>query len=161
MTIIREFAPAKLNLYLNITGRQANGYHDLDSIVGFSSIGDEVALRAGKGFQFEITGPMAAALENEPKETNLAVKAAMSLAELTGNKLDVTMVLVKNLPVASGIGGGSADAAASLRALAKFWGMDPNDPRIMQAAVKHGQDVGVCMRTENCYMTATGVIPAP
>ncbi len=161
MTLIREFAPAKLNLYLNITGRQPDGYHDLDSLVAFSSIGDEIALRKGDGFQFEITGPQAFALDNEPKESNLAVKAAYALAEATGRSLDLTMLLVKNLPIASGIGGGSADAAAALRALAKFWGLDPADPRIMQAASKLGQDVGVCVKTENCYMTATGVEPAP
>ncbi|MFA4995432.1 MAG: 4-(cytidine 5'-diphospho)-2-C-methyl-D-erythritol kinase [Bdellovibrionales bacterium] len=161
MTLIHEFAPAKLNLYLHITGRQANGYHDLDSIVAFASIGDEIAVRSGKGFRFEITGPQAAALENEDVETNLAVKAARSLAEMTGHSLDATMVLVKKLPIASGIGGGSSDATASLRALAKLWGLKADDPRIMQAAAKHGQDVPVCLKIENTYMTATGVMPAP
>ena len=161
MTLIREFAPAKINLYLHITGRRADGYHDLDSLVAFASIGDEVAVRSGKGFRFEITGPQAKALENESSENNLAVKAALSLAELTDNKLDAILVLVKNLPVASGIGGGSSDAAATLRALARYWGLKQNDPRLMQAAAKHGQDVGVCVRIENTYMTATGVLPSP
>ncbi len=161
MTLIREFAPAKLNLYLHITGRQPNGYHDLDSLVAFSSVGDEVAVRADKGFRFEITGPQAAALENEDKENNLAVKAADSLAEIMGHKLDAHMVLVKNLPVASGIGGGSSDAAAALRALARLWGLTADDPHIMQAASKHGQDVPVCVRIENTYMTAAGALPSP
>ena len=161
MTLIRESAPAKLNLYLHITGRQPNGYHDLDSLVAFASIGDEVAVRADKGFHFEITGPQAKALENEDIETNLAVKTARSLAELTGHSLDAKMVLVKNLPIASGIGGGSSDATASLRAMARLWGLDKDDPRIMQAAAKHGQDVPVCLKIENTYMTAMGVMPAP
>lgn len=158
--MIREFAPAKLNLYLHITGRRPDGYHDLDSLVAFASIGDEVALRPAKKFRFEITGDQAAALENEDSETNLVVKAARSLSELTGKPLDVHIALVKNLPVASGIGGGSSDAAAVLRALAQHWGLDKNDPRIARAAALHGQDVPVCLRIENTYMTATGVLPS-
>jgi 4-diphosphocytidyl-2-C-methyl-D-erythritol kinase len=161
MTLIHEFAPAKLNLYLHITGRRADGYHDLDSLVAFASIGDEVALRPAKKFHFEITGAGAAALAHEDDADNLVVKAARSLAELTGHELDVHLLLVKKLPVASGIGGGSSDAAAALRALARHWGLAQDDPRIMQAAARHGQDVPVCVRIENTYMTATGVLPAP
>lgn len=161
MTLIREFAPAKLNLYLHITGRRPDGYHDLDSIVAFATIGDEIALRPSKAFQFEITGSQAAALEKDKPEDNLVVKAARSFAELTGHELDVQLVLVKNLPVASGIGGGSSDAAATLRALARHWGIDKEDSRLMEAAARHGQDVPVCVRVENTYMTATGVLPAP
>ncbi|MDD3371976.1 MAG: 4-(cytidine 5'-diphospho)-2-C-methyl-D-erythritol kinase, partial [Alphaproteobacteria bacterium] len=68
MTLIREFAPAKLNLYLHVTGRREDGYHDLDSLVAFASIGDEIALRAATDFQFEITGPQAAALDGDGEE---------------------------------------------------------------------------------------------
>lgn len=161
MTIIHQFAPAKLNLYLHITGRRADGYHDLDSLVAFASIGDEVAVRPFEGFRFEMTGAQADALSQENDEDNLAVKAARSLAELTGHELDAHLVLVKNLPIASGIGGGSSDAAAVLRALAQHWGLAKDDPRLMQAAARHGQDVPVCVRVENNYMTATGVLPAP
>ncbi|MDD4617158.1 MAG: 4-(cytidine 5'-diphospho)-2-C-methyl-D-erythritol kinase [Alphaproteobacteria bacterium] len=161
MTLIHEFAPAKLNLYLHITGRRPDGYHDLDSLVAFATIGDEVALRPASSFHFEVTGNQALALQNEKPENNLVVKAARSLAELTGRALDVHIVLVKNLPVASGIGGGSSDAAATLRALAKHWGLAADDPRLMQAAALHGQDVPVCVKVENTYMTATGVMPAP
>jgi 4-diphosphocytidyl-2-C-methyl-D-erythritol kinase len=150
-----------LNLYLHVTGRRADGYHDLDSIVGFASLGDEVALRPAKGFHFEITGAMAAALGKDKLEDNLVVKAAQSLAELTENRLDVHLVLVKNLPVASGIGGGSSDAAATLRVLARHWGLAADDPRIIEAAARHGQDVPVCVKVANTYMTATGVIDAP
>lgn len=160
MTLIREFAPAKLNLYLHVTGRREDGYHDLDSLVAFASIGDEIALRAATDFQFEITGPQAAALDGDGEE-NLVVKAARSLAELTGKPLDAHIVLVKNLPVASGIGGGSSDAAAALRALARHWGLAADDPRIAEAAARHGQDVPVCVKIENTYMTASGVMPAP
>ncbi len=161
MPLTREFAPAKLNLYLHITGRRPDGYHDLDSLVAFASIGDEVAVRKAKDFRAEITGAMASVLEHENIEDNLVVKAARSLAELTGHTLDTHIVLVKNLPVASGIGGGSSDAAAALRALARHWGIAPDDPRLLEAAARHGQDVPVCVKIENVYMTATGVMPAP
>lgn len=161
MTIIHEFAPAKLNLYLHITGRQPDGYHDLDSLVAFATIGDALHLQAAGDFLFKIEGPQAAALAHENHENNLVVKAARDLAELTGRELGAHVTLVKNLPVASGIGGGSSDAAAMLRALAHYWGLDKHDPRIVQAAARHGQDVPVCLKIENNYMTATGTMPAP
>ena len=162
MNTIREHAPAKLNLYLHVTARRADGYHDLDSLVGFATIGDEVLLRPAGEFSFEMTGAQAAALAHENQEDNLVVKVARDLAALTGRALDVHVTLVKNLPVASGIGGGSSDAAAMLRALARFWGLGKDDPRLLQAAARHGQDVPVCLKTgENTYMTATGVLPAP
>ena len=100
-------------------------------------------------------------MAHENHDNNLVVQAARSLAELTGHELDAHLTLIKNLPVASGIGGGSSDAAAGLRALARHWGLAKNDPRIMEAAARHGQDVPVCLKTENNYMTANGVIPAP
>jgi len=158
---IQEFAPAKLNLYLHITGRRADGYHDLDSLVAFASIGDEIKLQAASDFAFEIVGPQAGALAHENQDDNLVVRAAQSLARLTGNDLDAHLTLIKNLPVASGIGGGSSDAAAALRALARHWGLAKDDPRILEAAAQHGQDVPVCVRVESNYMTATGVEPAP
>jgi 4-diphosphocytidyl-2-C-methyl-D-erythritol kinase len=161
MTIIREFAPAKLNLYLHITGRRADGYHDLDSLVAFATIGDEILLHPATDFSFRVEGIQAAALAHENQGNNLVVKAARSLAELTGHELNAQITLIKNLPVASGIGGGSSDAAAALRALAHHWGLAKNDPRILQAGAQHGQDVPVCVKIENNYMTATGVIPAP
>jgi 4-diphosphocytidyl-2-C-methyl-D-erythritol kinase len=161
MTDIHEFAPAKLNLYLHITGRRADGYHDLDSLVAFATIGDEVRLAPAQKFSLTIEGPQAGALAHENHADNLAAKAARSLAELTGRDLNVALSLIKNLPVASGIGGGSSDAAATLRALARYWGLASSDARLMQAALRHGQDVPVCVKIENCTMTADGIAPAP
>src|ERR1700723_3603152 len=106
------FAPAKLNLYLHITGRRADGYHDLDSLVAFAGIGDEIRLEGAGDFQFVLEGPQADLLRHEPIEGNLAVKAVKSLAALVGKSLNIKLTLIKNLPVASGIGGGSSDAAA-------------------------------------------------
>lgn len=159
--MIYEFAPAKLNLYLHITGRRADGYHDLDSLVAFAGVGDEVRLEPAETFSVIIEGPQAAALKTEDASHNLVVKAAHSLATLVSKPLNVTLALVKNLPVASGIGGGSSDAAAALRALAKHWGIDVADPRLAQAAAQHGQDVPACLKIESNYLTATGTAPGP
>jgi len=159
--MIYEFAPAKLNLYLHITGRRDAGYHELDSLATFAGVGDDIRLEPSEKFRFIVEGPQAAALRSEPTDNNLVVKAAHSLAELTGKKLNVVITLVKKLPVAAGIGGGSSDAAAGLRALAKHWGISPNDPCLLEAASRHGQDVPVCLRTESAYMTSSGTIPAP
>ncbi|MDE2029215.1 MAG: 4-(cytidine 5'-diphospho)-2-C-methyl-D-erythritol kinase [Alphaproteobacteria bacterium] len=161
MKDIVEFAPAKLNLYLHVTGRRADGYHDLDSLVAFATIGDEIRLRPAQDFSFVVEGPQADALAREDRDANLAVAAAQSLAVLTHNALGISLTLIKNLPVASGIGGGSSDAAATLRTLAQFWGLAADDPRLAEAAARHGQDVPVCLKTENCYMTADGVVAAP
>ncbi|MDD3030617.1 MAG: 4-(cytidine 5'-diphospho)-2-C-methyl-D-erythritol kinase [Alphaproteobacteria bacterium] len=162
MTLIREFAPAKINLYLHVTGRKDNGYHELDSLVAFASIGDEIALRPKKGFLFETTGRYADALsKDEQGNENIAVKAARALAASVGKDFAAHIVLVKNLPVASGIGGGSSDAAATLRALAKHWGLFSEDPRLAAAAARHGQDITVCLSTNPVYMIADGIEPAP
>lgn len=154
--MLHEFAPAKLNLYLHITGRQPNGYHDLDSLVAFAGIGDDIHIQPADHFSFIVEGPQAGPLRHQPEASNLVVKAAHSLAALTGKKLDVQLTLIKNLPVASGIGGGSSDAAAALRSLARYWNIPLNDPRLIEAAAQHGQDVPVCLKIQNNYMTATG-----
>lgn len=159
--MLTVFAPAKINLYLHITGRRADGYHDLDSLVAFTGIGDEIRLEPADAFSFHIEGPQAASLAEEDAESNLVVRAARALAALTGHALALKLTLVKNLPVASGIGGGSSDAAAAIRALAQHWGLAMDDPRLAQIAAALGQDVLVCFKIENNYMTATGTEPAP
>lgn len=159
--MLHEFAPAKLNLYLHVTGRRADGYHDLDSLVAFAGIGDELRLEPAPHFSFVIEGPQAPALEGHPPDNNLVVKAAHALAELVHKPLALKLTLVKILPVASGIGGGSSDAAAALRLLARYWGLKPNDQRLTEAALPLGQDVPVCLTIENNYITTTGTSAAP
>jgi len=154
--MLHEFAPAKLNLYLHITGRQPTGYHDLDSLVAFANIGDDIRLEPSSHFSFVVEGPQAPLLHAQPTTDNLVVKAASSFAALVGKPLNVKITLVKNLPVASGIGGGSSDAAAALRILAHYWNIPLNDDRLLQAARQHGQDVPVCLILQNNYITATG-----
>src|SRR5277367_3326683 len=115
--MIREFAPAKINLYLHITGHRADGYHILDSLAAFAGVGDEIMLEPAPRFDFMVEGPQANLLKTEDPEKNLAVRAARALAERVNKTLDLRLTLIKNLPVASGIGGGSSDAAAVLRLL--------------------------------------------
>ena len=159
--MIHSFAPAKLNLTLHITGRRADGYHNLDSLVVFAGVGDHIHLEPADHFDFVLEGPQAPLLRDEPADNNLVVKAVRSLADKVGKPLNIKLTLVKNLPVASGIGGGSSDAAAALRALAQHWNIPVDDPRVVESAVAHGQDVPVCLQIINNYITADGTEPAP
>lgn len=143
----REAAPAKLNLTLHVTGRRADGYHLLDSLVVFCEIGDVVTLAPGP-LGLTVTGPFAAQLATEglaAEADNLCLRAA----RLAGREVAIT--LEKNLPVASGIGGGSADAAAVLRALAA----DPAGTEVL------GADVPVCMAGVPTRMRGLGEILDP
>jgi len=157
----REFAPAKLNLYLHITGRRADGYHELDSLIAFADIGDTLTLRPAEGPSLSLGGPFAAGLSSGPD--NLALRALLALADAAGHKPDVAIHLEKRLPIASGIGGGSADAAAVLRGLAGLWGLASDDPRPMAVATALGADVPVCLAGRPAVVGGIGEVlkPAP
>lgn len=139
-----EQAPAKLNLALHVTGRRADGYHLLDSLVAFAAVCDEVALTPGS-LSLQIEGPFAGGLEGD----NLCLKAA----RLAGAEAQIR--LVKNLPVASGIGGGSADAAAVLRGLARMGHFLPPTTETL------GADVPVCLASSPARMQGVGEIVTP
>lgn len=146
--MIKEFAPAKINLSLHITGKRADGYHTLNSIIAFADIGDEIILEPAKEFSFEVEGPKE--LEND---NNLVVKAVHLMAEKYNRKPDFKITLMKNLPIASGIGGGSADAAATLRAIKKHWNVNDD---LTDIAIKLGADVPVCLMNKSHYVTGIG-----
>ncbi|MDE0380217.1 MAG: 4-(cytidine 5'-diphospho)-2-C-methyl-D-erythritol kinase, partial [Rhodospirillales bacterium] len=114
---IRVGAPAKLNLYLHVTGRRADGYHELDSLVTFTSLADTLEIAPADSPSLTVRGPFADALD---AGDNLAARAAAALAERTGRPAGVRITLDKRIPVAAGLGGGSADAAAVLRGLARL-----------------------------------------
>ncbi len=155
------FAPAKINLYLHVTGRRADGYHTLDSLVVFADVGDRLTLTPQTDFSFTLEGPLAEALRGEPPENNLVVRAAQKLAALTGNTLDAALTLYKCLPTASGIGGGSTDAAATLRLLALHWGLSLQDPRLFTLAASLGQDIPCCLQAQTCYFKGIGAETDP
>src|SRR6201992_853104 len=123
-------APAKLNLYLHVTGKRADGYHLLDSLVAFTDIYDTLTLSPAATLAFTAHGPCTGGFGDEDPATNLVVRAARGLGKAMGRDVPVAFHLTKNLPVASGIGGGSADAAAALRGLARLWGIDPLSPQV-------------------------------
>jgi 4-diphosphocytidyl-2-C-methyl-D-erythritol kinase len=145
--MITEFAPAKVNLALHVTGRRADGYHLLDSLVVFAGVGDHVTVRAHRERVFDIAGPQAAHLPITPDNAVLRAVAAFGQAD------GVHITLHKVLPVASGIGGGSADAAATLRALVAFWqvGLPP-----AADVLALGADVPVCLAGRPARMTGIG-----
>jgi 4-diphosphocytidyl-2-C-methyl-D-erythritol kinase len=132
----RAFAPAKVNLALHVTGQRADGYHLLDSLVVFARVGDEIRASLDETLRLHIVGSEAAGLS--AGEDNLVLRAARVISSDRG----AAIMLAKNLPVASGIGGGSADAAATLKALARLWDMPLPS---MEAAIALGADVPVCL----------------
>jgi 4-diphosphocytidyl-2-C-methyl-D-erythritol kinase len=138
-----EHAPAKINLALHVTGRRADGYHLLDSLIVFTAHGDRLTFSLAERDSFSVTGPFSAYVPND--EGNLVLRARDMLHEaFPKNAKPVSIALEKNLPVASGIGGGSSDAAATLRALARHWGVD-EQARIDAIALSLGADVPMCL----------------
>lgn len=154
---VTETAHAKVNLCLHVTGKRGDNYHLLESIIAFTDLGDHIMIEEGQGFALDIKGPFANALQGTPTKENLICKAAQMLADLLNMPLDVKITLVKNLPVASGLGGGSADAAAILRGLIKFWKLGAS-PDMSSTLVALGADVPVCFHQKNCYVTNIGDI---
>src|SRR5579883_577278 len=122
----RCFAPAKLNLYLHVVGRRPDGFHLLDSLVAFADIGDEIVAGPAQSLSLALAGPHAPDLAGDPRE-NLVWRAAELLAKHVGRRPAAALTLVKALPVASGLGGGSSDAAAALKALDALWRLDLDD----------------------------------
>ena len=147
-------APAKINLTLRVIGRRADGYHDLESLVAFAGLCDWVAFEPGDDLIVEVLGSRAS--EAGPVEENLVARAARSLAaQIPGLKLG-RFRLVKRLPVAAGLGGGSADAAAALRLLADEAGFSVADPRVRASACATGADVLVCLSPQARIMSGIG-----
>lgn len=140
--MLHEFAPAKINLFLHVLGRREDGYHHLESLVSFADVGDELSLEPGAVPSLDVSGPFAFGLSGDD---NLVLKAVRAFSAGFGRAKSGRFHLVKNLPVASGIGGGSSDAAAALRLLASANGISPDDPRLIDAARTLGADVPVCL----------------
>jgi 4-diphosphocytidyl-2-C-methyl-D-erythritol kinase len=149
--------PAKLNLYLHVTGQRPDGYHLLDSLAVFPNIGDTLTLAPSKTLSLAITGPFAKTLTAGPE--NLIIRAAQALAAAAGITPHGALALTKTLPVASGIGGGSTDAATALRLLARHWRITAD---LAAIAATLGADVPVCLPQTPARMTGIGeVLNAP
>jgi 4-diphosphocytidyl-2-C-methyl-D-erythritol kinase len=153
------FAPAKVNLTLRVTGRRADGYHLLDSLVVFAGVGDRVSVRPSAHLSLEVTGPFGHGLAMEVD--NLVLRAARRLAEATGVPAQGAITLEKHLPISSGIGGGSADAAAALRVLARFWGVALTEAETRVLALGLGADVPACLASRSVRMQGIGETLSP
>lgn len=147
-------APAKVNLTLHIIGRREDGYHELESLVAFSGAGDTLTLSPGPSLSLDTAGPTGAAAG--AGDDNLVLRAARNLAERIGGLRLGAFRLEKRLPVAAGIGGGSSDAAAALRLLARANDIDLQDPRVHDAARATGADVPVCLAGRARMMRGAG-----
>jgi 4-diphosphocytidyl-2-C-methyl-D-erythritol kinase len=155
-----EPAPAKVNLTLRVIGRRPDGYHELESLVAFARVGDRVDFAPGDGLALDVAGPFAAAAGN--LADNLVLKAAHELKRRAPALALGRFALTKELPVAAGLGGGSADAAAALRLLARANALALDDPRLAEAARASGADVPVCLDPRARVMRGIGeVLSAP
>lgn len=154
-------ARAKVNLWLNVVGRRADGYHLLDSLVAFTDLADEIEVAPGPALSLAVAGPAAAALEGDPD--NLVLKAARLLAGRAGVAPRAALRLTKRIPVAAGLGGGSADAAATLLALVDLWRVAMPQEELFDLAATLGADVPMCLAGRPALASGIGerLAPAP
>lgn len=154
----RQQAPAKVNLFLHVTGKRDDGYHLLESLVCFTATGDVLSgeLRDDDQITLSITGPMAATLAQDDINENLVMQAAKLLQDTCAPKQGADLILDKRLPIASGIGGGSADAAAAIRLLCEMWKLDLDAHTLSRIALSLGADVPVCLHGKTCVMSGIG-----
>ena len=152
--VLTTRAPAKINLSLHVLGRRADGYHELESLVAFAGVGDRLTLTPGGKLSLSVEGPTAAV--TGPLDDNLVLKAARNLLQRHEGLRPGTFHLVKRLPAAAGVGGGSSDAAAALRLLARCNGLALNHPSVMGAARATGADVPVCLPVRARFMRGAG-----
>jgi len=156
---IAESASAKINLFLHVGARRADGFHPLQSLAVFTGTGDVLRAQAAPQLSLALDGPFAIGLQAE--SDNLVLRAARALAARAGVDAGAALALTKNLPVASGIGGGSADAAAALRALKRLWRLDTDDATLLDIAATLGSDIPVCVASACAYMEGRGEILTP
>ena len=154
-------ARAKVNLWLNVVGRRADGYHLLDSLVAFTDLADEVEVEVASGLSLTVEGPGAPSLDGEPD--NLVLRAARLLSGRAGIAPRAAIRLVKRIPVAAGLGGGSADAAATLRALVDLWRVAMPEEELFDLAAELGADVPMCLAGRPALVSGVGerLAPAP
>ncbi len=159
---LRALAPAKVNLYLHVGAPEANGYHPLSSLVVFADLGDVVEVEPAEAFALEISGPFAAELTDDPD--NLIARAARTFGDAAGfPRIPARFFLEKELPIASGVGGGSADAGAALRLMQALVGSSLGEEALAGAAAKLGADGPMCLASRPAIATGYGerLEPAP
>lgn len=158
---VTAFAAAKINLYLHVVGRRTDGFHLLDMLITFADVGDRISVQPADNLSLTVAGPFAPGIPTG--EDNLVLKAARSLAGLAGIEPRAAIHLEKILPPASGIGGGSADAAATLKALRDLWDLDIPKGELQTLAISLGADVPMCLAGRAAFSSGIGEVlqPAP
>lgn len=155
--MVTEHASAKINLFLHVGDKRADGFHPLQSLAVFTAMGDVLSMEPAFGLSLTIEGPFAKGLDGEGD--NLVLRAAKSLSEKSAlDTQGAKLILTKNLPVASGIGGGSADAAAALRGLNQLWNLDRSEAVLRDLAAGLGSDIPVCVLSASCFMEGRGEV---
>ena len=152
-------ARAKVNLWLNVVGRRADGYHLLDSLIAFTDLADTLEVAPSDGLSLALEGPQAVALQGEAD--NLVLKAARLLADRAGVAPRAAIRLAKHIPVAAGLGGGSADAAAALHALVELWRVAMPVEELFDLAAALGADVPMCLAGRTALVEGVGEILRP
>jgi 4-diphosphocytidyl-2-C-methyl-D-erythritol kinase len=155
-----ETGYAKINLALHVRARRADGYHELETLFAFADTGDVLSAEPSHQLSFALTGPFGSELTAEPD--NLVLRAARALQGHYGVNQGAAITLDKRLPIASGIGGGSADAAAALRLLVRLWGLPDEEEALLTIAATLGADVPACVASNTCIGLGTGteLLPA-
>lgn len=149
-----RLAPAKVNLWLNVVGRRDDGYHLLESLVAFVDLADRLEATAGDRLSLDVAGPLAGSLQGEAD--NLVLKAARLLADRAGVATRALIRLDKHVPVAAGLGGGSADAAATLRELLELWRVAMPEEELFDLAARLGADVPMCLAGRTAFVSGVG-----
>lgn len=151
---MRVSAPAKINLFLHVGEKRADGYHALESLIAFAEVSDLVTIAPASELTVSASGPFARALPKD--QDNLVLKAARALQQQMRTEQGAAITLTKNLPVAAGIGGGSADAAAVLRGLTLLWDLRIPANELAGLAAEMGSDVPVCLLSRTCWVEGRG-----
>jgi 4-diphosphocytidyl-2-C-methyl-D-erythritol kinase len=154
-----EDAPAKINLALHVRHRRPDGYHDLETLFAFTRFGDRLTAREDADWSLLVTGPTAAAAG--PTDENLVLWAAHAFAAATGSRARYALRLEKRIPVAAGLGGGSADAGAALRLLNRLAGSPLSAMDLELIGANLGADVPACVRSRTAVGTGVGEALAP
>ncbi len=157
MESLKLLAPVKVNLYLHVTGRRDDGYHLVDTLIAFGGFGDEVTVEPSDGISLTIDGPFSEDLPVD--DANLVVRALTRLRHETGVLQGAKVHLHKQIPLASGMGGGSSDAGAALLGAARLWKLPDGpetDQTVMEVAKSLGADVPACVYRRPCYASGIG-----
>ena len=152
--LLRVFAPAKINLFLHVGTKRDDGFHELESLVTFADVGDTLGFEPASEISLALDGAFADKLTADAD--NLVIKAAHALASARVIEARARITLVKNLPVASGIGGGSADAAAALRGLNALWNLNVPIEDLRMIGAAFGSDIPVCVESRPAWMAGRG-----